>query len=146
MRPASPPERSPTVPALNFSSPGDSCSATQNVATNGNAANCRQIISSTISGVTIPNGQSFWIRWTDVDTGGSDDGVAIDDFSISVTTSTISISPTATGSASPEPRRPGSADDAERDDHARPEPDVGELRGGVQSHVDWRIRDAVVAR
>ena len=63
------------VPALNFSSPGDACSATQNVATDGNSANCRRLISFTITGVTIPNGQSFWIRWTDVDTGGSDDGV-----------------------------------------------------------------------
>jgi predicted extracellular nuclease len=95
------------VPSLNFSSPGDSCSATQNVATNGNAATCRQLISFTIGGLTIPNGQHLWIRWTDTDTGGSDDGVAIDDVTVSVTTSNISISPTATGSASPNPAGPG---------------------------------------
>ena len=47
------------VPALNFNSPGDACSVTQNAATNGNAAACRQAISATITGLTIPNGQSF---------------------------------------------------------------------------------------
>jgi predicted extracellular nuclease len=95
------------VPSLNFSSPGDACSATTNVATDGNSANCRTLITATINGLTIPNGQSFWIRWTDVDTSGSDDGVSIDDFGITVGTSAISISPTATGSASPNPVGPG---------------------------------------
>jgi predicted extracellular nuclease len=95
------------VATLNFASPGDTCSVTQNVATVGNSANCRQAINATISGLSIPNGQTFWIRWTDTDTGGSDDGVAIDDVAITVGTSTISISPTATGSASPSPVGPG---------------------------------------
>src|SRR5262249_45227886 len=63
------------VPALNFVSPGDTCSATQNVATNGNLATCRRQMMSTIDHLLVPNGQTFWIRWTDVDTGGSDDGV-----------------------------------------------------------------------
>jgi hypothetical protein len=95
------------APALNFSSPGDACSTTQNVAVNGNSANCRQLISATISGLVIPNGQSFWIRWTDLDTAGSDDGVGVDDFSVAVTTSALSISPTATGAASPGAPSPG---------------------------------------
>src|SRR5438552_2395123 len=95
------------VSSLNFNSPGDSCSVTQNTATNGNSTNCRQAIAFTITGVVIPDGQNFWVRWTDVDTTGSDDGVAIDDFSISVTTNGVSIAPSASGSASPNPVGPG---------------------------------------
>src|SRR5262249_46246152 len=71
------------VPALNFVSPGDACSATQNVATNGNLATCRRQMTSTIDHLLIPNGKTFWIRWTDVDTGGGDDSGAIDDLSTS---------------------------------------------------------------
>jgi predicted extracellular nuclease len=97
-----------TVPALAFNSPGDACSATQNVATLGNTNNnCRVSINATINGLTIPNGQAFWIRWTDVDTGGSDDGVSVDDVSVSVGASNVSISPTASGSAAPNPTAPG---------------------------------------
>lgn len=95
------------VPALNYASLGDACSATQNVATNGNSSACRTSISSTIPGLIIPNGQSFWIRWTDVDTVGSDDGNAIDDFSLTASVSNVSINPIATGSASPNPVAPG---------------------------------------
>jgi uncharacterized protein len=95
------------VSSLNFASPGDACSATQNVATNGNSAACRQAIGATISSLSIPDGQSFWIRWTDVDTTGSDDGVAIDDFSLTASVSSVSINPTATASALPNPVAPG---------------------------------------
>jgi len=40
------------------------------------------LLSSSISGLSIPAGATFWIRWTDVDATGADDGLAIDDFSI----------------------------------------------------------------
>lgn len=96
-----------TVPGLAFNSPRDACSATQNIATVGNNAECRQLITATISGLTVANGQPVWIRWTDVDTSGSDDGMAIDDVNITVSTDTISIDPTATGAASPNPAAPG---------------------------------------
>lgn len=95
-----------TVPALAFASPGASCGP-DNSATVGNSANCRRDISGTFSGLVIPDGREFWIRWTDTDTGGSDDAVAIDDVSLSVTTSTLSIPPTATGAALPSPVSPG---------------------------------------
>src|SRR6185369_8821 len=39
-------------------------------------------LSSTITGLSISNGASFWIRWTDVDATGADDGLAVDDFSL----------------------------------------------------------------
>src|SRR5205823_11129074 len=55
----------------------------------------------------IADGQKFWIRWTDVDTAGSDDANAIDDFSLTVTTSNISIDPKASGTASPNSVNPG---------------------------------------
>jgi len=39
-------------------------------------------ITDVISGLNIANGASFWIRWTDFNAFGSDDGMAIDDISI----------------------------------------------------------------
>jgi predicted extracellular nuclease len=51
-------------------------------ALNGNAAANRTAISSTISGLSIPAGASFFIRINDVDATGADDGLSVDDFSI----------------------------------------------------------------
>lgn len=39
-------------------------------------------ISDTIVNVAIEDGQTFWIRWSDFNAFGADDGLAIDDFSI----------------------------------------------------------------
>jgi predicted extracellular nuclease len=66
------------VAALNFVTP-DTASVG---AKNGNAAADRTALSSTITGLSIPNGATFWIRWTDIDVTGADDGLAVDDFSI----------------------------------------------------------------
>lgn len=52
-------------------------------ALNGNVAPNRAAVAATISGLSVPNGVSFWLRWTDSDLiPGSDDGLAIDDFSL----------------------------------------------------------------
>jgi endonuclease I len=51
----------------------------------GNAATNRTNISSTITGLNIPNGATFWIKWSDFNASGTDDGLAIDDFSITAT-------------------------------------------------------------
>jgi predicted extracellular nuclease len=51
-------------------------------ALNGNAAANRTAISSTITGLSIPGGATFFIRMNDVDATGADDGLSIDDFSI----------------------------------------------------------------
>jgi len=51
-------------------------------AKNGNAAADRTALSSTISSLSIANGSTFWIRWTDVNATGADDGLAVDDFSL----------------------------------------------------------------
>jgi hypothetical protein len=50
---------------------------------NGNVTPNRTGLSFLISGLSIANGASFWIRWADSDlTPGSEDGLAVDDFSL----------------------------------------------------------------
>ncbi|MDT5268471.1 MAG: uncharacterized protein QOH49_657 [Acidobacteriota bacterium] len=66
------------VAALNFVTPDTATTG----AKNGNAAADRTALSTTISSLSIPNGASFFIRWTDTDATGADDGLAVDDFSI----------------------------------------------------------------
>ncbi|MBS1787862.1 MAG: HYR domain-containing protein [Acidobacteria bacterium] len=66
------------VAALNFVTPDTVTTG----AKNGNAAGDRTALSSTITGLSIPNGASFFIRWTDTDASGADDGLSVDDFSI----------------------------------------------------------------
>ncbi len=39
-------------------------------------------MTSTITGLSIPNGATFWIRWLDFNASGADDGLAVDDFSL----------------------------------------------------------------
>lgn len=51
-------------------------------ARDGNASANRTAISYTIGGLNIPNGAMFWIRWTDFNASGADDGLAIDDFNL----------------------------------------------------------------
>jgi hypothetical protein len=67
------------VNALDFSSPNVTSGAG---ALDGNAAANRSAISSTITGLSIPNGATFYIRWNDFNVSSSDDGLAIDDFSL----------------------------------------------------------------
>lgn len=63
---------------LDFSSP----STTTTGAKDGNAAANRTAKSLVITGLSIANNTNFWLRWTDLDASGADDGLAIDDFSI----------------------------------------------------------------
>jgi predicted extracellular nuclease len=51
-------------------------------ALNGNSAQNRRALDATISGLSIPNGATFWVRWNDADGTGADDGMAVDDFSL----------------------------------------------------------------
>ena len=70
------------VDSLDFNSPVTTGGAG---ALDGNNAANRTLVSNTISGLNIPNGATYWLRWTDFDRGGSgvaDDGLAIDDFSL----------------------------------------------------------------
>ncbi|MBA2353695.1 MAG: hypothetical protein H0V80_03395, partial [Acidobacteria bacterium] len=51
-------------------------------AKDGNAAASRVTLSATIDNLAIPDGATIWIRWTDLDAAGADDGLAVDDFSL----------------------------------------------------------------
>lgn len=55
-------------------------------AKNGNAAAYRTAVSGSITGLSIANGATYWLRWTDFNIADSDDGLAIDDFSLIPTT------------------------------------------------------------
>lgn len=45
--------------------------------------------SHTITGLNVPNGGTFWIRFNDYDIAGSEDLLAVDDFSISFSTGSL---------------------------------------------------------
>ncbi|MES2429762.1 MAG: endonuclease [Bacteroidota bacterium] len=49
----------------------------------GNNSTNQKNISFTIQGVSIANGTTFWLRLDDVDATGADDGLAIDNFTVS---------------------------------------------------------------
>jgi uncharacterized protein len=71
------------VDALDFTSPVTTGTVG---ALDGNANSTA--VSGTISGLNIPVGATFWFRWNSFDATGADDGLAIDNFSISTTVST----------------------------------------------------------
>ncbi|UCV20264.1 PEP-CTERM sorting domain-containing protein [Ferribacterium limneticum] len=55
---------------------------TPNTTWDGNAKDNFKDIHATIIGLDIAAKSTFWIRWSDIDAGGSDDGLAIDNFSL----------------------------------------------------------------
>ncbi|GAB4458698.1 MAG: hypothetical protein Kow0070_12700 [Anaerolineales bacterium] len=66
------------VDSLDFTAPFTSVSGQLD----GNAAQNRTILGYAITGLNISNGSTFWVRWTDLDASNSDDGLAVDDFSL----------------------------------------------------------------
>ncbi len=62
------------------------CSSTVTTGTtgalNGNDAANRNAVSGNIPSLSITNGAVFWIRWPDFNASGADDGLAVDDFSL----------------------------------------------------------------
>lgn len=76
-----------SVHALDFTTPDTVTLGLKN----GNAAAERINVSATVSSLNIPNGATFFIRWVDVDVSGADDGLAIDDFSITPLTASRAI-------------------------------------------------------
>jgi hypothetical protein len=64
-------------------------------ALDGNNSANRTVISAVITGLSIANGSTFWIRWNSFDATSNDDGLDIDDFSLAAT---ILIDGTITGS------------------------------------------------
>ena len=69
------------VNTLDFNGPIGTAAAA--AALDGNAAANRSAISAvTISGLNIAPGATFFIRWNDFNATGSDDGLSVDDFSL----------------------------------------------------------------
>lgn len=52
-------------------------------ALNGNDAANRTSVSNSITGLNIANNATFWFRWNSSDATGADDGLAVDDFTLS---------------------------------------------------------------
>ncbi len=81
--------------SLNFITPSTTGSTSGVMgARDGNAVGFRTALSYTITGLSIANGATFWIRWSDVDATGSDDGLAVDDFSLTPNSCPVSIAVT----------------------------------------------------
>jgi uncharacterized protein len=51
-------------------------------ALDGNAVENRSVVTHTLTGLNLLSGTSLWLRWVDFEAAGSDDGLALDDFSI----------------------------------------------------------------
>ena len=130
-----------------FRSPGDACSATQNVATErqlrelptGHQLDDRRPHDPQRPELLDPLDRR---RHRAAATTGSRSTTSAS----ASTTSAISISPTATGSASPNPAGPGQPTTLSGTITPGQNPTSASLRGGLQSDVDWRIGDAVVDR
>ncbi len=67
------------VNQLDFTAPNSTGTAG---AFDGNATANRTTLTFSITGISVANGSTFFIRWTDSDATGADDGLGIDDFSI----------------------------------------------------------------
>ena len=51
-------------------------------AIDGNASANRTAVSGLIGGLSIANGATFWLRWTDLDISVANDGLAVDNFTL----------------------------------------------------------------
>jgi hypothetical protein len=51
-------------------------------ALDGNASENRLLVTHTITGLNLLSGGTLWLRWSDFDASGSDDGLSIDNFAI----------------------------------------------------------------
>ncbi len=78
---------------LDFNAP---ISAGTTGALDGNAVANRRKITFTITGLSIAPGATFAFRWNSFDAAGADDGLAIDDFSLTATGSGGTVCPTIT--------------------------------------------------
>lgn len=60
-------------------------------AKDGNALENSTRLSATLTGLEITDGSAFWLRWSDQDVTGSDDGLAIDNFSLTTQSAAQSV-------------------------------------------------------
>lgn len=87
-----------TYPQLHLITPDTSGTAGSR---DGNAGSSRTNVNATLTGLSIPNVSSFMIRWSDANVSGSDDGMAVDSFSIMPNPPLGTTNPSAIGSATP---------------------------------------------
>jgi DNA/RNA endonuclease G (NUC1)/fibronectin type 3 domain-containing protein len=85
------------VDSLDFNTPDNATVG----AKNGNAAADRTALAATIGTLSIPNGATFWIRWNDIDATGADDGLAVDDFSLTPLGAAPNTAPSITPPSNP---------------------------------------------
>ena len=86
-----------SVPQLNFTTPDTTGVNGSRV---GNDAPYKKNISYTITGLNISPSATFWIKWRDFDGLSSDDGLAIDDLSVSFAGVTLAACTTPTNNVS----------------------------------------------
>jgi hypothetical protein len=89
--------------SLDFSSPVTTGTVG---ALNGNAAANRTSLSFMVAGLNVVNGQTFFIRWLDFNATNADDGLAIDDFSLTPNGDGGG-NPSGVGAANPSTVNPG---------------------------------------
>ncbi len=70
-------------------------------AKNGNQTANRRALQFTINGLSIPANTVFFLKWKEFDATGAEDGLAIDDLSISFGASTVDLSPPIISSLTP---------------------------------------------
>lgn len=78
-----------TVPALDMTE--ILTTTTTGAAVDGNAVANKASVSSSITGLSIPAGSTFWIRWVDDNATDTDSVLAVDDFSITPKNPTLSV-------------------------------------------------------
>ncbi|NIJ08951.1 hypothetical protein FHS31_002581 [Sphingomonas vulcanisoli] len=81
-----------TFSALNFASVKAGGTST-GAALDGNDAANQAAISGLLGDLSIASGQSFAIRWRDLDVTGGDNGLAVDDFSLTATSASAATVP-----------------------------------------------------
>lgn len=92
------------VDALDFTAPVTTGTVG---ALDGNAAANRTTLTFTITGLNIPNGSKFMFRWNDLNATSSDDGLAVDDFSLTYTSGVANTATLSAGTAPAEPSTNG---------------------------------------
>jgi endonuclease/exonuclease/phosphatase family metal-dependent hydrolase len=70
-------------------------------AKNGNQAASRRVIQFTINGLSIPVNTVFFLKWREFDATGSEDGLAIDDLTVSFGAATVDLNPPIVSSLTP---------------------------------------------
>jgi hypothetical protein len=60
---------------------------------NGNLADNRTLRTATLAGIDLGAGETIRFRWSDFNASGSDDGLAIDDFSLAATLEPVVVTP-----------------------------------------------------